>query len=114
MAVFSLINFDLSMYIFSVERRDGVIPPYLLHFRQMVWHIHHNITEYPVGCADLGAPHLTIGIRYPVGEHSVLPRSVKSNVFWANNVRPYGCTSANSLQRCAESAHPTVKQYHMV
>ena len=32
---------------------------------------------------------------YPVGEHSVLPNSVKSNGLWANNVRPYGYARAN-------------------
>ena len=49
----------------------------------------------------LGAPYLTIGTRYLVGEHSVLPRNVKSNGSWpflaqapvalrAHSVRPYG------------------------
>ena len=49
---------------------------------------------------DLGAPVLTIGTRYPVGEHIVLPRNVKSNGSWtflaqtpvalrAHTVRPY-------------------------
>ena len=55
---------------------------------------------YPVGCDDLGAPYLTIDTRYPVGEHIVLPRNVKSNGSWtflaqtpvalrAHTVRPY-------------------------
>lgn len=66
------------------------------------------------GRDGLGAPNETIGTCYPVGEHSVLPHNVKWDVFWANNVRPYGCISVNGLQRCAESAHPTVKRYRMV
>ncbi len=37
------------------------------------------ITNFTVGCDDLGAPYLTIDTRYPVGEHIVLPRNVKSN-----------------------------------
>ena len=55
-------------------------------------------TNFTVGCDDLGAPHLTIGTRYPVGEHIVLPRKVKSRVFWANTVRPYGYACACGLQ----------------
>ena len=56
--------------------------------------------NFTVGCDDLGAPYLTIDTRYPVGEHIVLPRNVKSNGSWtflvqtpvalrAHTVRPY-------------------------
>ena len=72
------------------------------------------VCDKMLGRDGLGAPNETIGTCYPIEEHSVLPHNVKWNVFWANNVRPYGYISANGLQRCAESAHPTVKRYRMV
>ena len=80
----------------------------ILHF-----FISRNIIErFSVGCDkvncgnaaregalgyDLGAPHLTTGTIYLVGEHSVLPRNVKSNVLRAHNVRPYGIPCADGL-----------------
>ena len=68
------------------------------------------VCDKMLGRDGLGAPNETIGTCYPIEEHSVLPHNVKWNVFWANNVRPYGYISANGLQRCAESAHPTVER----
>ena len=59
---------------------------------------------------DLGAPHLTIGTIYLVGEHSVLLRNVKSNVLRAHNVRPYGIPCADGLHGAPRSAHPTVER----
>ena len=93
----------------------------ILHF-----FISRNIIErFSVGCDkvncgnaaregalgyDLGAPHLTIGTIYLVGEHSVLPRNVKSNVLRAHDVRPYGIPCADGLHGAPRSAHPTAER----
>ena len=63
---------------------------------------------------DLGSPHLTTDTIYLVGEHSVLPRNVKSNVLRAHNVRPYGIPCADGLHGAPRSAHPTVEMLQMV
>ncbi len=79
------------------------------------WHLRilSDDKRYPVGCDkvncgnaaregalgyDLGAPRPTIGTRYPVGEHIVLPRNVKSNGSRAHTVRPYSYACTNGLQ----------------
>ena len=46
---------------------------------------------------DLGAPYLTIGTCYLVGEHSVLPRNAESNGSRAHTVRPYEMNIADGF-----------------
>ena len=57
---------------------------------------------------DLGAPHLTIGTIYLVGEHSVLPRYGYMGA-WANTVHPYGYTGADCLYGGVRVPRPTEK-----
>ena len=57
---------------------------------------------YPVGCDDLGAPHLTIGTCYPVGATSGRPR-IRLTIMWAADDRPYGVAVADELTNGAPS-----------
>ena len=77
----SAVSDNLLLHISAALRRRGMTVPRNSFARYYGRHLRALSDDkcYTVGCDDLGAPYLTIDTRYPVGEHIVLPRNVKSN-----------------------------------